>query len=162
MTTVSNVIDWPKAPPNPLPKPERPVASVLPTNDLIRLYEQTCRWQYEEMRRKNYEIAQLKERVITYHEELAKVREGEPRSAYEVLQMIANDPEQPVNTRLRAAEAIVGFERPKLSASVNKNLSGSIGDRLDYFNQQRVERARQSIAPDRPVWSPESEPEPAA
>jgi hypothetical protein len=147
MTTVSNVIDWPNAPPNPIPKPERPVASVLPTNDLIRLYEQTVRWQYEEMRRKNYEIAGLRDRVISYHEELTKMREGEPRSAYEVLQMIANDPTQPVGTRLRAAEAIVGFERPKLSASVNKNITGGIGAQLDRLNQERV-----ALAPHRPIW----------
>src|ERR1051326_3834779 len=132
MTAASNVIDWPKAPPNPIPKPEKlQPPFVIKTDDLIKLYEQTCRWQYHELYRKNYEIERLKERVITMHEELTKMREGQPHSAYELLLVRANAPTQPTTVRLRAAEAIVGFERPKLSASVNRNITSSIGEQLD-------------------------------
>jgi len=117
------------------------------------LYEHTVQWQHHELHRKNYEINQLKERLCAYHDELTKVRKGQPRSAFDVLLLLANDPNQPPNVRLRAAEAIVQFERPKLSATVNTNRNVSIGARLDLAAHRHLEAERAAIAPDRPIWS---------
>lgn len=148
MTQEAKVIDWPTAPPNPVPKPEVPLeGQAIPTDQLIPLYANTVRWQHQELLRKNYEINKLKERVCAYHDELTKTRDGTPRSAYEVLLLLANDPTEPANVRLRAAEAIVQFERPKLSATMSNNINhnvAEIGTRLDS--------ARRRIAAHKPIW----------
>lgn len=130
--TNSNVIDWPDVPPNPVPKPDFAAWDKPATrDDLIGLYKHSLEWQRQEILRKNYEISALRERLVAYHEELAKVRAGTPHSAFEVLLLLANDPTQPANVRLRAAESIVQLERPKLSATVNTNHNLSIASRLD-------------------------------
>lgn len=139
MTNQSGVIDWPNVPPNPLPRPEcPPEGQPIPQEVLLKLYEQTVQWQHNELWRKNYEINALRERVCTYHDELEKVRAGAPHSAFDVLLLLANDPTQPANVRLRAAEAIVQLERPKLSATVNTNANLSIAARLDAMGRGRL------------------------
>ena len=148
MSQGTNVIDWPKIPPNPVPKPQTPPeGQPLPPDVLLKLYDHTVQWQHQELLRKNYEINQLRDRVCTYHDELTKLREGQPHSAYEVLLMLANDPTQPANMRLRAAEAIVQFERPKLTANVNTNRNLNLASRLDELGRRRLE-----IAANRPIW----------
>lgn len=146
MTQEQNAIDWPAAPPNPVEKPVCPAdLDAIPKDDLIKLYSQTVRWQHQELLRKNYEVRELRDRVQALHDELTKTRDGQPRSAYEVLLLLANDPTQNAATRLRAAEAIIAFERPKLSATVTHNTNVSnIGDRLDS--------ARRQIAAHKPIW----------
>lgn len=155
------MIDWPKVPANPIPKPQAPPeGQPIATPVLIRLYEATVAWQHHEIQRKNYEVNALRAKVCEYHEELMKLREGKPRSAYEILIMLANDPTQQVNVRLRAAEACVQFERPKLSASMNHNtnVAAGIGDRLDAIRARKLETERLALAPNRPVWPAEAEP----
>lgn len=64
----------------------------------------------------------------------------EPQDAYTILLQIANDPNQPAATRLRAAEACVGYERPRLSSSINENRNViSIGEELDRA-RKRLQR----------------------
>jgi hypothetical protein len=64
----------------------------------------------------------------------------EPQDAMAILLQIANDPTQPAATRLRAAEACVGYERPRLSSSVNENRNViSIGEELDRA-RKRIQR----------------------
>jgi len=159
-----NAIDWPAAPPNPVEKPVYPAnIEAIPVNDLIKLYEQTVRWQHQELLRKNYEVRELRDRVQVLHDELTKTRDGQPRSAYEVLLLLANDPSQNAATRLRAAEAIIGYERPKLSATMTQNTNLNIGDRLiastaakkaaDAARQEaEMDRARRQIAANKPIW----------
>ena len=65
-----------------------------------------------------------------------------PEDAMAVLLRIANDGEQPVTTRLRAAEAALGYQQPKLSSSVNRNENViSIGDELDAA-RKRLQRGQ--------------------
>jgi len=65
---------------------------------------------------------------------------AEPQDAMAILLQIANDPTQPAATRLRAAEACVGYERPRLSSSVNENRNViSIGEELDRA-RKRIQR----------------------
>ena len=65
---------------------------------------------------------------------------GDPQDAMAILLQIANDPSQPAATRLRAAEACVGYERPRLSSSVNENRNViSIGEELDRA-RKRLQR----------------------
>jgi len=128
---------------------EKPVCppdlDAIPKDDLIKLYSQTVRWQHQELLRKNYEIRELRDRAQALHDELTTVRDGQPRSAYEVLLLLANDPTQPASTRLRAAEACIGFERPKLSATMSHNTNVTdIGGKLD--------EARRRIASHKPIW----------
>jgi hypothetical protein len=152
--TTTNVIDWPKVPPNPIQRPVSPPEGqpVAPTV-LIKLYEHTVAWQHHELQRKNYEVEKMRGLVYAYHAELEKLREGQPNSAYEVLRMFANDPAQPAPLRLRAAEACVQYERPKLTASYNQNRTVSdIGSRMEAAKQRLIEQERIAIAPDRPVW----------
>jgi len=157
MTQEQNAIDWPAAPPNPVEKPTYPAnIEAIPTKDLIKLYEQTVRWQHQELLRKNYEVRELRDRVQMLHDELETVRDGYPRSAYEVLLLLANDPTQNAATRLRAAEACIGYERPKLTASVSHNTTRNIGDKLDAERidraRQQMEQARRQIAANKPIW----------
>jgi len=161
--TITNVIDWPKAPPNPVQKPETPPeGQAIPRDVLIKLYEHTVAWQHHELLRKNYEVNKLKESICEYHEEVSKLREGQPRSAYEILLLLANDPTQPVNVRLRAAEACVQYERPKLTANFNANQNvNDIGTRLEAARARKLETERLAIGPDRPVWPTTAEAEPA-
>ena len=65
---------------------------------------------------------------------------SDPMDAMAILLQIANDPTQPAATRLRAAEACVGYERPRLSSSVNENRNViSIGEELDRA-RKRIQR----------------------
>src|SRR5215469_11001165 len=126
------MIEWPTVPPNPVPVP--PLRSGDPISDeqLVKLYDHTVRWQREELTRKDMMICALRDKVYAFHEEIEKLRAGRPQSAFEVLTMLANDPGQPAQLRLRAAEACVQFERPKLVATFNQNQNVSgIGERMD-------------------------------
>lgn len=157
MTQEHKGIDWPAAPPNPVEKPVCPDnLDAIPKDDLIKLYSQTVRWQHQELLRKNYEVRELRDRVSALNDELTKTRDGQPRSAFEVLLLLANDPTQPPATRLRAAEACIGFERPKLSATISRNTNLNIGDRMDAITaarkQAEMEAARRRIASNKPIW----------
>jgi hypothetical protein len=133
---------------------------------LITLQKQVMEWQFHEIRRRDIELSRLRDENAKLRSELEKVRDGQPRSAFEVLLMLANDPTQPPATRLRAAEACIAFERPKLSATtaLNKNVNLDIGGRLDRLASEGLERARRSIAANKPIWPApvDLEPEPAA
>lgn len=146
---IENQIEWPTAPPNPVEKPVCPAdLDAIPKDELIKLYSQTVRWQHQELLRKNYEIRELRDRMAAFHDELRVVRNGQPRSAYEVLLLLANDPTQSAATRLRAAEACIAFERPKLSATMSHNTNiTDIGSRMD--------EARRRIAANKPIWPAE-------
>src|SRR5438067_4531134 len=87
------------------------------------------------------EVAVLVKMIEDQKAEIARLRSGQ--TLYEVLREIAIDPAVPPHVRLKAAEAGVAYERPRLSASVSVfgEMSG-IGARLDRFNQQRKERLR--------------------
>jgi len=70
---------------------------------------------------------------------------AEPQDAMAVLQAIANDPAQDVNVRLRAAEAALGYQQPKLSSSINRNENVvSIGEELDRA-RKRIQRGEGPI-----------------
>ena len=142
---MTNVLEWPIVPPNPIPKPQPVEGQPITPDELLKLYENTVRWQHHELLRKNAEVTQLRDRVMEYHAELAKLREGTPHSAYEVLLMLANDPSEPSSLRLRAAEAVVQCERPRLVASVNTNVN-----RRDWGNQLEAAKAR--VASHRPIY----------
>jgi len=143
-------MDHPPLPPNPVEKPDLSKWDRPPAPDvLITLQKQVMEWQFHEIRRRDIELSRLRDEVATLRRELETVRDGQPRSAYEVLLMLANDPAQPPATRLRAAEACIGFERPKLTASVNHNTTRNIGDKLDA---ERMDRARRQIAAHKPIW----------
>ena len=79
-------------------------------------------------------------------EQIVSVGDGaEPQDAMAILLAIANDPAQPASVRLRAAEACVGYERPKLSSSVQRNENVySIGDELDAA-RKRLQRGNGPI-----------------
>jgi hypothetical protein len=70
------------------------------------------------------------------------VRLRSEQSLYDVLREIAIDPEVPPHVRLKAAEAGVAYERPKLSASVSMVGGLGIGARLEAFNQANRARDR--------------------
>ena len=88
------------------------------------------------------EVAVLVDTIREQRAEIARLRTNQP--LLEVLREIALDPSVPHNVRLKAAEVGVGYETPKLSATVA--MTGSMenfGDRLDRANarvrQQRIE-----------------------
>jgi hypothetical protein len=91
------------------------------------------------------EVAALLQLIEDQKAEIARLRSEQ--SLYDVLREIAIDPAVPPHVRLKAAEAGVQFERPKLSATVA--MFGGIGDRLDARKRERLRVI-------------ESEPEPAA
>ena len=157
-------MDHPPLPPNPVEKPDLSKWDRPPSPDvLITLQKQVMEWQHHEIRRRDIELSRLRDEVVVLRKELATVRDGQPRSAYEVLLLLANDPSHPPATRLRAAEAIIGYERPKLSATMNQNTNLNIGDRLIASNAARkaadaarqaaeMDQARRQIAAHKPIW----------
>src|SRR5678815_5796242 len=125
-------MDHPPLPPNPVEKPDLSKWDRPPSPDiLITLQKQVMEWQHHEIRRRDIELSRLRDEVAVLRKELETVRDGQPRSAYEVLLLLANDPAQPSATRLRAAEACIGYERPKLSATMTQNTNLNIGERID-------------------------------
>jgi hypothetical protein len=86
------------------------------------------------------EVAVLVKMIEDQKAEIARLRSGQ--TLYEVLREIAIDPAVPAHVRLKAAEAGVAYERPRLSASVSMVGEMGIGAKLDFFNRQRQARER--------------------
>jgi hypothetical protein len=57
-----------------------------------------------------------------------------------LLKAVYSNPLMPLNARMRAAEAALPFERPKLAAVISTNLSGEeFGNRLEAARKRLVE-----------------------
>jgi hypothetical protein len=148
------VVQWPQVPPNPFPKPDPDTwKNPMSPDDLLSCYRNTLEWQRQELHRRTYEVNKLKEKIMLYHDELEKLRAGQPQSAYEVLLMFANDPAQDVKLRMRAAEACVQYERPKLSATIQQiHTDSGIAARMEAANKRRLELVHRDVAPDKAIW----------
>jgi hypothetical protein len=85
------------------------------------------------------EVAVLVNVIEDQRKEIARLRSEQ--TLLGVLREIATDPAVPPHIRLKAAEAGVAYETPKLSASFTHNTVG-IADRLDAFNSRRKAEAR--------------------
>ena len=82
------------------------------------------------------EVQVLVDVIKEQRAEIARLRSNQPLLG--VLREIAIDPSVPPHIRLKAAEVGVGYETPKLSATVNHNTNLNIGDRLDRHRGLRV------------------------
>ena len=83
------------------------------------------------------EVAVLVDTIREQRAEIARLRSTQPLLG--VLREIALDPSAPPHVRLKAAEVGVGYETPKLSATISHNTNVDIGGRLLRQTALRVE-----------------------
>lgn len=132
---MSASIPWPKIRSAIEERPRLPTTRIEQSVETMTAYYQAMiEWQKQENLRNYKMIGSLRALVERYYNESESLQasRGVRRTAYEVLMDIANDPTKDDVVRIKAASEAAQYDRPKLTASINRNENVlNIGDELD-------------------------------
>src|SRR4051794_33875712 len=132
---MSASIPWPKIRSALEERPRLPTTRIEQSVETMTAYYQAMiEWQKQENLRNHKLIGSLRALVERYYNESESLQasRGARRTAYEVLMDIANDPTKDDIVRIKAASEAAQYDRPKLTASINRNENVlNIGDELD-------------------------------